>query len=145
MEQNYVTVTLCVNNTSTLLFHPRDAMLWGTSYGPVSVCVCLSQIGVLSKRLNESCWVFFGMGASFYLSYSALKENSGNSKNKNTPVRNFVPNSGLVKVCFGMSIVEICYRFSSRRVDAPSVINWTVVGQLSWQYIRSPTVTSLSQ
>jgi len=59
MEQNCVTVTLCINDTSTLLFHPRDAMLWGTSYGPVSVCVCLSQIGVLSKRLNESCWFFW--------------------------------------------------------------------------------------
>jgi len=30
----------------------------GTSYGPVSVCLshCLSQVGVLSKRLNESSW-----------------------------------------------------------------------------------------
>jgi len=29
----------------------------GTSYGPVFVCVCLSQVGVLSKRLNESSWI----------------------------------------------------------------------------------------
>ena len=31
---------------------------WGTSHGPVSVSVCvhLSQIGVLSKRLNRSSW-----------------------------------------------------------------------------------------
>ena len=34
----------------------------GTSYGPVSVsivcfCVYLPQVGVLSKRLNESDWV----------------------------------------------------------------------------------------
>jgi len=28
----------------------------GTSHGPVSVCVRLSQVGVLSKRLNESSW-----------------------------------------------------------------------------------------
>ena len=30
----------------------------GTSHGPVSVCVCvrLSQVGVLLKRLNESGW-----------------------------------------------------------------------------------------
>jgi len=30
----------------------------GTSYGPVSVCLylCLSQVGVLSKRMNESSW-----------------------------------------------------------------------------------------
>ena len=39
---------------------------------PMCLClsVCLSQVGVLSKRLNESgC---FGMGASFRLSYSVL-------------------------------------------------------------------------
>jgi len=29
----------------------------GTSHGPVSVSVRLSQVGVLSKRLNESSWV----------------------------------------------------------------------------------------
>jgi len=27
-----------------------------TSSGPVSVCLCLSQVGVLSKRMNESGW-----------------------------------------------------------------------------------------
>ena len=39
------------------VFLPRDAIcIRGTSRGPVSVCVCvrLSQVGVLSKRLNES-------------------------------------------------------------------------------------------
>ena len=30
----------------------------GTSYGPVSVFVCLSQVVVLSKRLNESSLMF---------------------------------------------------------------------------------------
>ena len=33
----------------------------GTSHDPVSVClclsVCLSQVGILSKRMNESGWV----------------------------------------------------------------------------------------
>ena len=35
----------------------------GTSYGPVSVClsVCHSQVGVLSKRMNELSW-FPGIG-----------------------------------------------------------------------------------
>jgi len=28
----------------------------GTSHGPVSVCVHLSQVGVLLERLNESGW-----------------------------------------------------------------------------------------
>ena len=43
---------------STSIFYPRDAILARVlaSYGPVSVSVCLSQVGVLSKRLNESGW-----------------------------------------------------------------------------------------
>jgi len=28
----------------------------GASYDSVSVCVCLSQVGVLSKRMNELSW-----------------------------------------------------------------------------------------
>jgi len=40
-----------------------------------------------------------------------------------------VLNSGLRKFRHGISIVETCYQLSSRKVDAHSVINWTVVGQ----------------
>jgi len=29
----------------------------GTSHGPLSVCVRLSQVGVLSKRMDESSWI----------------------------------------------------------------------------------------
>jgi len=35
------------------------------------------------------------MGTSFHLSYTVLKGNFGNSKNKGTFLWNFVPNSGL--------------------------------------------------
>jgi len=38
-------------------FCPRDPCQRGTTYGLVSVCVCLSQVGVLSKHLAD--------GASF--------------------------------------------------------------------------------
>jgi len=37
------------------------------------------------------------------------------SKNKGTSLWNFVPNSGLGKYCFGITIVETCYRLSSRK------------------------------
>jgi len=43
------------------------------------------------------------------------------------------------KNSFGISIVETCYRLRSRKVDAQSVINWTVVDQ-RWQYLRAPTL-----
>ena len=75
-----------------------------TSRGPVSVC--LSQVIVLSKWVNEfSC---FGMVASLYPSYTVLKGNSAISNNKYTSLWNFAPNSGLWKFCFGISIVETC-------------------------------------
>jgi len=84
----------------------------------------------------------FGVGASFHLSYTVLKGNSHICRNKGTPACNFVRNSGLGGTfCFGKSIVETCCRLSSSKVDAQSVINWTVVGQLSWQYLRRPTAS----
>ena len=54
----------------------------GTSYGPVSVCLCPSQVGILSKRLNESSWFLAWELPSTYLHY--VKGNSGISKNKGT-------------------------------------------------------------
>jgi len=71
------------------------------------------------------------MGASFHPSYTVLTKNWATLKNKGTSVWNFVPNSELEKFCFGISIVDTCYQLSSRKVDAESVINWPVVGQLS--------------
>ena len=55
------------------------------------------------------------MGASFYLSYSVLKGISGISKNKGTSLWHFVPNSGLRKFFFGISIVEKCHGLRSTR------------------------------
>ena len=108
-------------------FYRAILCIRGTSHGPVSVRV-LSQVGVLSKRLNESNWFL----ATFHPSYTVLKGNSVISKNKGTSLWNFVLNSELRKFRHGISIVETCYQLSSRKVDAHSVINWVVVGQLSW-------------
>jgi len=52
-------------------------------------------------------------------------------KNKGTSHWNFVLKSGLRKFRHGISMVETCYQLSSRKVDAQSVIDWAVVGQLS--------------
>jgi len=97
-----------------------------TSYGPVSVCLCLSQVGVLSKRMNESSWFLL-----WELPFTVLKRYSCISKNKGASLWNFVPNSGLRKFLHVISIVETYYQLTSRKADAQSVINWTVVGQLS--------------
>jgi len=70
--------------------------------------------------------------------------NSVISKNKGTSLWNFVLNSGLRRFRHGISIVETCYQLSSRKVDPQSVKNWTVVGQLSRQYLRAPTLDHYS-
>jgi len=58
-------------------FLPRDAMLARTSYGPVNVCdYDTRHAGILLKRLDESS-CFFGVKASFHLSYTAFQGNSG--------------------------------------------------------------------
>ena len=81
--------------------------------------------------MAERIELVFGMWAFFHPSYAVLKANSVISKNKGTSLWNFVLNSGLRKFLHGISILEMCYQLSSRKVDAQSVINWAVVGQLS--------------
>ena len=60
------------------------------------------------------------------------------SKNKGTSLWNFsqTPDLENFATVYRVSIVEACYQLSSRKVDAQSVINWAVVGQLR----RSTTV-----
>ena len=69
-----------------------------------------------------------------------VKRKFGYLQNTGTSLRNFVLKSGLRKFRHGISIVETCYQLSSRKVDAQSVINWAVVGQLSRWHFRAPTL-----
>jgi len=71
------------------------------------------------------------MEASFDQSYTCFKEIEVATKIRLHPSETFFLNSGLRKFRHGISIIETCYQLSSRKVDAQSLINWTVVGQLS--------------
>ena len=83
----------------------------------------LSVTSRSSIETTERIELVFGMGASFHLSYNVLKGSTGKSQINGTSLRNSVPNSGLKIFCFGISVVETCYRLSSTR--------WSpVVGQL---------------
>jgi len=55
-------------------FFPRDAMLYsaGTSYGPVSVSVCLSVTSGCSSKRDERIDLLFGTEASFDQSYTVI-------------------------------------------------------------------------
>jgi len=73
-------------------FYLRDAKL--ASCGPVPVSVTSRS----SIETDERTELVFGTAASFHLSYTVLKGNSGISKTKVTALWNFVPNSGLQKI-----------------------------------------------
>jgi len=103
------------------------------------VSVCLSQVGVLSKRLNESSWFLAGELRSTYPTL-CYKDIHVASKISVLPLLQTLD----LKFRHGISIVEACYPLSSRKVDAHSVINWAVVGQLSRQYLRAPTLDHCS-
>jgi len=104
------------------------------------LALCLSVTSQCFIETAEQIKLVFGMGASFYLSCTVLKGNSGISKNKGTSLLN----CGLWKFRRGVSIVETCYQLSLRKVDAQSVINWTITGQLSWQYLWALTLDCCS-
>jgi len=108
----------------------------------LSVRLCLLHVGVRSKGMDvlirfSACRLFSPVP------YCVIRNFGG----KGISLWNFVLNSGLRKFCHDTSTVERCYQLSSAKADAQSVINWTVVGQLSWQYLRAPTFIhcSLSQ
>jgi len=116
----------------------------------VSVClsVCLS---VCHK--SEFYWSSWTNQAGFWQAsffppiLHCVKRKFRYLQNRGISLWKFLPNCGLRQLCFRISIVQTWYRLSSRKVDAQSVINWTDVGQLSWQHLRAPTLDrcSLSQ
>jgi len=118
----FALIRICANT-----FYRAMLRIRSTSHGPLSVCLSSR----CSIETDERIELVFGMWTSFHPSYTVLKGNSVISKNKGTSLWNFVLKSGLRKFCHGISIVETCYQLSLRKVDAQSVINWTVVGQLS--------------
>jgi len=111
----------------------------GTSYGPVSVGLCLSQVGILLKQMNElSC--FFVRKLPSTSPALCLNRNSGISKNKGTSLWNSVGNSRLRKFRHGISIIKTCHRLRSTKVRQSKRNKWTIVGQLCWQYLQALTV-----
>ena len=75
-------------------FYPRDAML--ARVLAMALCLCLSQVGVLSKRLNESGWF---LAWDLLSTYATLfcKEIQVLSKMRVLRLWNFARNSGLRK------------------------------------------------
>ena len=122
------------------IFTARRYVSAGTrpNYGPMSVSVT-SRCSI-SKRINESSWFSACELSSTYPTLCCKEIGISPKIIKGTSLWNFFPNSGHENFRHGISIVETCYQLSSRKVDAQSVINWTVIGQLRSQYLRAPTI-----
>jgi len=99
-----------VSATDSAGFYARDARL--ARILAMALCLCLSQLGVLSKCMDGSSFWHVGFFQPILRKFGYL-QNAGNF------LWNVVLNSGL------------CRNVLSTKVDAQSVINWTVVDQLS--------------
>ena len=106
----------------------------------VCLCVCHKSVIYRNKRTNR---VDLGHG-SFLRPILQCVVRKFRYLQKGTSLWNFFPNSGLWKFRHIMSIVEARYQLNLRNVNAHSVINWTVVGQLSWQYLPARTLDHCS-
>ena len=107
----YMSVTGRINAGTTLIpwnslgetsvLPARRYASGGTTYSPVSVSLCLSVTSRSSIETTERIELIFSTTASFHLSYTVIKENSGICKNKRTSLTslwNSDPNSGLRKL-----------------------------------------------
>ena len=99
----------------------------------LAIARCLSVTSRCSIKMDGRIELVFGTEASFDLSYSLLLRNSCIWAYTKIRVLHLELFSKLrtQKFRHGILIVEMCYQPSSRKADAQSVINWTVVGQLS--------------
>ena len=94
----------------------------GTSYGPVSVGLCLSQVGILLKQMNElSC--FFVRKLPSTSPALCLNRNSGISKNKGTPSGTQSETPDLENFVMAYRSSKHVIDFARQRWDSQSVIN----------------------
>ena len=98
----------------------------GTSYGPVSVCLCPSLSATSRSFIEQTGRIELvnGTEASFDVSYAVLYGNSvRTSKNKRISLWNFARNSELLKFHHERSIVEMYCQLCLTKVDAQRLID----------------------
>jgi len=115
----------CSCRARNVVYYRATLCIRGTSHRPVSVSVSVrvsvtSRCSIETTERIELVWQVSVLPPVL----QCVKRKFGYLQNKGTFLWNFVVNSGLKKFCHGISIVETCYQFNSRKVDAQSVINW---------------------
>jgi len=87
------------------------------------------RASLYSKLLQDSYFLRNVLYLSGIITLRCVVRKFGYLQNKGTSLWKFVLDSGLRKYRHSISVVEARYQLSSAKVQ--SVINWTVVGQLS--------------
>jgi len=125
---HFVTAVICMYAHCRAIFLPaRRYARSGTSYCPVSfrLCLCpclsLSQVGVLSKRLNESSWFWTQRLCSVI-----VWGNSGISKNKRPSLWNFAPNFENFATASSKRAINLARQRRTLRAwyTRPSSVSW---------------------
>jgi len=124
-----------INQSINQSFYSRDATLARLLTMPVSVClsVCHKSAFYRNGWTNRAG---FWTGAFFHPAYTVLQEIRLSPKIRAFP-------SGTLSKTPDFENLPSVYLSSKRVIDLADkgeiVINWTVVDQLSWQYLRAPT------
>jgi len=125
-------------------FYSRDAMLVGVIVMTLCLSVCLSVTCRCSIETDRRIELIFGLFRPILR--GVLGKFRYLEKSEYFRLELF-PKLRTQKISPRHIDRRTCYQLSSRKVDARSVINWAVVGQLSLQYFRAATLDycSLSQ
>ena len=94
----------------------------------------MSQVSVLSKWVDGSSWFFWHVAFFRPTLLCSIRKFTYLQKLGVLPSGTLSQTPDIEKFCFGVSIVETCYQFSSRKMDAHSVINWTQNGYSTQEF-----------
>jgi len=111
-------ILISYGNFFFLAFYTCDAMLvW-----IITMCLCLSFTSRCSVKRDERINLVFGMEVCPTLCFKEIEVS--------TKIR-LLPSGTLRKILPWHINRRMCYQLSSRKMNAQSMINWTIVSQLS--------------
>jgi len=120
-----------------------DASVWDAHVHRLSAVLRFVRLNIVSIRnhchhsyVETDGRIELVLGRYFFRSTLHRGKFGYRPKSKGNSLRNFVPNSGLLKIRLGASIVALCYQLSKLvwHVWTISVINWRPSSvELSWQ------------
>ena len=130
-----VSKVTCLKSTECVLayflaeaFYPRDATL--ARVLAMALCLSVSVTSRCSIEMSERIGLFWHGSFLRPILHYVIRKFIYLQKTRVLPSGMLLYTLDLRKFRHRISIVEVCYQLSSRKVDAHSVINWTVVAKL---------------